>query len=196
MSREGEHLIENRTSFGRSSQQGVRLRQLAKGAGRAVGEPDRLVHLRKWARPARADAHSNTRDARSSSDEVAYERASARSLSAHQRMTMTDQSAPDAPATTPTLTARERASLKARAHALAPLVRVGHAGLTDASIGEIARALDAHELIKVRIAEGARDEREVMSQDISARTGAALVQRVGRVLVLWRPRPDHPSAKT
>ena len=46
------------------------------------------------------------------------------------------------------LTSRERASLKGRAHALEPIVQVGHAGVTDAVVAETDRALTAHELIK------------------------------------------------
>jgi RNA-binding protein len=105
---------------------------------------------------------------------------------------MTD--APNSPPPAPTLTTRERAHLKARAHALEPVVRVGHAGLTDAAVASIDRALEAHELIKVRLGEGEREERAEMSAAIGARTGAALVQRVGRVLVLWRPRPIEKDA--
>ena len=97
-----------------------------------------------------------------------------------------DGAAPPAPP----LTTRERAALKARAHALEPLVRVGHAGLTDASVAEIGRALDSHELIKVRIGEGDRDERAEVTRAIQARTGAALVQRIGHVAVLYRPSKE------
>ena len=80
--------------------------------------------------------------------------------------------------------------VKARAHGLEPVVRIGHAGLTDASADAIGRALDAHELIKVKIGEGDRDARAGVTDAIRAKTGAAVVQQVGRVLVLWRPRPD------
>lgn len=100
---------------------------------------------------------------------------------------MTD--VPKTPTPVPSLTTRERAHLKARAHALEPVVRVGHAGLTDAAVGSIDKALEAHELIKVRIGEGDREDRAEISAAITARTGAAVVQRVGRVLILWRPRP-------
>ena len=97
---------------------------------------------------------------------------------------------PPVPQPAPTLTTRERATLKARAHGLEPVVRIGHAGLTDASADAIGRALDAHELIKVKIGEGDRDARAEVTEAIRAKTGAAVVQQVGRVLVLWRPRPD------
>jgi RNA-binding protein len=110
---------------------------------------------------------------------------------------MTD--APDQPApvrAAPSLTTRERAALKARAHPLEPLIRIGHAGVTDAAVAAIDRALDAHELIKVKLGEGEREERNAMRTAICARTGAALVQSVGRVIVLWRPNPDETPAKS
>jgi RNA-binding protein len=88
-----------------------------------------------------------------------------------------------------TLTPRERASLKARAHPLEPVVHVGHGGVTDAVIAEVERALTAHELIKVRAGAADRDQRDAILADISARTDAAIVQTVGKVMVLWRPRP-------
>ena len=99
---------------------------------------------------------------------------------------------PPPPRRAPTLTARSRAALNARAHALEPVVRVGHAGITEGVVADIGRALEAHELIKVKVGEGERDEREAAAATIVDRTGAALVQKVGRVLVLWLPR-DEPS---
>ena len=92
-----------------------------------------------------------------------------------------------------TLTARERGRLKARAHALEPVVHVGNAGLTDKVAAEVERALAAHELIKVKIAGADRDAREALCDEICARADAAEVQRVGKVLVLWRPRPDQAA---
>ena len=103
---------------------------------------------------------------------------------------MPDMPDPATPRPAPSLTTRERAALKARAHALEPVVRVGHAGVTDAMVAEIDRALEAHELIKVKIGEGDRDTRRDHAETMAARTGAAVVQSVGRVLVLWRPRPE------
>ena len=51
----------------------------------------------------------------------------------------------------PRLTNRERAALKARAHALEPVVHVGSSGVTDAVVAEVDGALTAHELIKVKV---------------------------------------------
>ena len=88
------------------------------------------------------------------------------------------------------LTTRERAHLKARAHALEPKVMVGHGGLTPTVIAEIDRALTAHELIKVKILGDDREARETTGEEICAGTDSATVQRVGKVIVLWRPKPD------
>ena len=88
------------------------------------------------------------------------------------------------------LSARQRAALKARAHALEPVVQVGQAGASENVVAEVDRALTAHGLIKVRLAGAARDERHALADALSTRTDAAVVQQVGRVLVLWRPRPD------
>jgi RNA-binding protein len=88
------------------------------------------------------------------------------------------------------LTPRERAHLKARAHALEPKVMVGHGGVTPTVIAEIDRALTAHELIKVKILGDNREARETMGDEIRAGTDAAPIQRVGKVIVLWRPKPE------
>ncbi len=93
-----------------------------------------------------------------------------------------------------TLTPRERAQLKGRAHALEPRVQVGQGGLTAMVVAEIDRALTAHELIKVKILSDDRDDREAIGDEICQRAGAAFVQRVGKVLVIWRPKPEEPDA--
>ncbi len=68
-------------------------------------------------------------------------------------------------------------------------MQVGQAGLSDAVIKEIDRALTAHELIKVKILAD-RDAREEIADAMCAQTAAAIVQQVGKVVVLWRPKPD------
>ncbi|HYE86355.1 MAG TPA: ribosome assembly RNA-binding protein YhbY [Vicinamibacterales bacterium] len=90
------------------------------------------------------------------------------------------------------LTPRERADLKARAHSLEPLLQIGQSGLTDRMAAELDRTLTAHELIKVKVKTEDRESRETLCAAICERTGATAVQRVGNVLILWRPRPDAP----
>jgi RNA-binding protein len=87
------------------------------------------------------------------------------------------------------LTAAERKTLKARAHKLEPVVQIGAKGLTDEVVGEIERALHAHELVKVRAGALQRDERDAVLKDILGRTGAEHVQQVGKVFVIYRKNP-------
>lgn len=91
------------------------------------------------------------------------------------------------------LTTRERAHLKGRAHALEPTVQVGVGGLSDAVLVELERALTAHELIKVKVNGTDREARRALADAICARTDAAEVQRVGKIIVLWRPTPEERS---
>ena len=86
------------------------------------------------------------------------------------------------------LTAAERSALRARAHALHPVVMAGQGGLTQAVLRELERALRAHELVKFKVAEGDRDAREAILAQVCARLSAAPVQLIGRVLVLYRPK--------
>jgi RNA-binding protein len=90
----------------------------------------------------------------------------------------------------PSLTPRQRAHLKARAHSLEPVVQVGQAGASDALISEIDRALTAHGLIKVKLAGADRAARDTLTRQICAATDAVAVQQVGRIVALWKPRPD------
>ena len=91
------------------------------------------------------------------------------------------------------LSPRERQRLEARAHSLEPSVRIGHAALTDAVVAEIDRTLTAHKLIKIRIDAPDREMRADLCDEICTRVDAAEVQRVGKVLVLWRPAPEEDS---
>ena len=84
----------------------------------------------------------------------------------------------------------ERKQLKARAHALNPILHLGGKGLTEAVIAEIGRALAAHELIKVRAGGMERDEREAALAEICAKLEAQPVQHIGKVLVVYRERSE------
>ena len=84
-----------------------------------------------------------------------------------------------------------RRELKARAHALDPVVRVGGAGLSPAVLAEIDRALKSHELIKVRVNGSDRSGRETILAEICRQTGAQPVQHIGKILVLFRESPER-----
>jgi putative YhbY family RNA-binding protein len=92
----------------------------------------------------------------------------------------------------PTLEPDRRRALRAKAHHLDPVVTIGHHGLTPAVLHEIDVALTAHELVKVRVTGDERDARDDLLSRICAELDCAPVQRIGKLLVLWRERPAEP----
>ncbi|NOT85029.1 MAG: YhbY family RNA-binding protein [Methylococcaceae bacterium] len=83
----------------------------------------------------------------------------------------------------------DKKRFKAQAHALKPVIMIGNAGLTPAVLAEIERALDIHELIKIRI-RAERDDRERMSVQICLDTKAELIQKIGQISVIYRKNPN------
>jgi RNA-binding protein len=90
----------------------------------------------------------------------------------------------------PELTERQRRHLRGLAHPLKPIIRLGNAGLTDAVATETTRALNDHELIKVKGAGGDRDARDAIFIELAKRTASALIHRIGNVAVLYRPNAE------
>jgi RNA-binding protein len=78
--------------------------------------------------------------------------------------------------------------LKARAQLLDPILKLGHAGLTDAFAESLAHALDHHGLVKIRFTDF-KDEKKTLAAEIAARVGAELIARVGNVAVYYRQPP-------
>ena|SRR5689334_22006543 len=82
--------------------------------------------------------------------------------------------------------------LRGLAHALKPVIMTGNKGLTDAVLKEFGIALDHHELIKVKLGSDDRDERRAQIAELGERSGAELVQSIGRVACFYRQNPENP----
>jgi putative YhbY family RNA-binding protein len=96
--------------------------------------------------------------------------------------------------TTP-LSSLERGALRADAHVLHPVVTVSTKGLTASVLAEIARALQSHELIKVKAATDDRELRAAWMTEICAKLEAHPIQSIGKVLVIYRERPPEPKKR-
>jgi putative YhbY family RNA-binding protein len=83
----------------------------------------------------------------------------------------------------------QRRALKARAHHLQPVVLIGDAGLTPTVLREIDINLKSHELIKIRVFGDDRAARAALIEAICTPLQAAAVQHIGKILVIFRPRP-------
>jgi putative YhbY family RNA-binding protein len=89
------------------------------------------------------------------------------------------------------LTPAERKEKRGEAHHLDPVVIIGGEGLTDAIFKEADAGLNAHGLIKVRMFSDSRPDREAALAAMADKLGAAPVQHIGKLLVLWRPMPER-----
>ena len=87
------------------------------------------------------------------------------------------------------LTPAQRKVHRSEAHHLDPVVMIGNDGLTAAVKKEIDAALNAHGLIKVRVFSDDRSAREALFAGLADDLNAAPIQHIGKLLVLWRPKP-------
>ena len=92
------------------------------------------------------------------------------------------------------LTEPQKRFLKQRAHNLKPVVIVGGAGLSEGVLNELDLTLEHHELIKVRVNAGDRDERDAMIVEMCQKSRCELVQRIGHIAIIYRPA-EKPQLK-
>lgn len=90
------------------------------------------------------------------------------------------------------LSEKQRRHLKGLAHPLKPVILMGNAGLTEAVIAETQRALNDHELIKVRLPGLDREDRDAALALLAERTASTMVARIGHVAVLYKAHPELP----
>ena len=91
------------------------------------------------------------------------------------------------------MNAKLKKRLRAIGHELKPVVTVAGNGLSSGVLTELNRALDDHELIKVKIV-GDREERDVVIQEIEAIEDTEVVQKIGGIALVYRPaREPNPA---
>lgn len=90
----------------------------------------------------------------------------------------------------PTLSSQEVRILRSQLHHLKPVVIIGNNGLSTAVLQEINRALDDHELIKIRTNLADRGERSKVSCEICDKLAASLIQTIGQIIAIYRKNPN------
>ena len=90
------------------------------------------------------------------------------------------------------LTGKQRSHLRALAHALKPVVQIGHGGLTDAVLTAVDGALQTHELIKIRITGNEEASAAELVLELEKRTHSTVAQVIGKTLVVYRGRKKDP----
>ena len=95
-----------------------------------------------------------------------------------------------------TPTSKELRQLRALAHKLRPVVTIAAKGLSPTVLEELNRALNDHELIKVKVTVGDRDQRESVIHSVCEHSGAVLVQRIGNIATLLRTNAQANPKKS
>ncbi|MGE8234242.1 MAG: ribosome assembly RNA-binding protein YhbY [Stenotrophomonas sp.] len=88
------------------------------------------------------------------------------------------------------LTSAQNRFLRGIAHDLKALLQIGGKGVTPAFLAELDEVLERHELVKVKVAAEDREARDALIDELIQASGAALVQRIGHVAVLYRPAKE------
>ena len=84
------------------------------------------------------------------------------------------------------MTSKERAKLKSQAMTMECIFQIGKSGLSTQSIDAIRDALDARELIKINVLKNCDDDIKILAGVLADRTGSAVVQVIGRKVVLYK----------
>jgi RNA-binding protein len=91
-----------------------------------------------------------------------------------------------------TLTGKQKHYLRGLAHNRKPVVTIGAAGVSATVVREVDQALDHHELLKLKLPAGDREQRQELLQQICQQTRAELVQLMGRIGTVYR-RATEPK---
>jgi len=91
-----------------------------------------------------------------------------------------------------TLSAGDKKHLRQLGHSLNPVVTVAAKGLSENVLAEVERALEDHELIKVKFAVGDRDIKQQLIDELCRQSAAQLVQTIGHIALIYR-KADRPN---
>ena len=72
------------------------------------------------------------------------------------------------------------------AHHLDPVVSISERGISDGIVAETERALNDHELIKIKVDALEKADRVELAKELARQTEATVVQNIGKVAVLYR----------
>ncbi|MEO7198747.1 MAG: ribosome assembly RNA-binding protein YhbY [Dokdonella sp.] len=89
------------------------------------------------------------------------------------------------------LSTSQKQFLRGLAHQLNPVIMVGQKGITPTLLKEFSGALDHHELVKVRLSGGDREQRSSQIEEMCAASGAELVQTIGHTASFWRRNAEE-----
>ncbi len=89
------------------------------------------------------------------------------------------------------LNATRKKAFRTIGHGLKPVVTVADKGLTEGVVSETLRALNDHELIKVKFAVGEREVKQQLIVSLCEQTEAELVQTIGNIALIYKPTKER-----
>ena len=90
------------------------------------------------------------------------------------------------------LSGKEKRYLRSLANTVDPVVQVGKASVNESVLFSLNEALEARELVKVKVLKNCLDEVKDVAQELAEQSKSELVQVIGRNVVLYRPNPEKP----
>jgi len=93
------------------------------------------------------------------------------------------------------MTSKQRAYLKSLAMNLDPIFNIGKDSFTPGMANAIRESMEKNELIKVSVLKNCMDDPKELGILVAERTGAELVQVIGKKIVLYKPAKDEKDRK-
>ncbi|MBS9405182.1 ribosome assembly RNA-binding protein YhbY [Halomonas sp. TRM85114] len=88
------------------------------------------------------------------------------------------------------LSQAQKKAFRSIGHHLDPVVTVSENGASEGVLAELERALNDHELIKIKLALPERDDRSAMLDELVKTSGAEKIQTIGKMALLYRRNPQ------
>ena len=93
------------------------------------------------------------------------------------------------------LTTKQRAFLRAQATHIDTIMQIGKGGVGEAMVKTVVDALEARELIKMKVLENSGEYPRALGEELAAACGAELVTVIGNKIVLYRQASDPRHRK-
>ncbi len=90
------------------------------------------------------------------------------------------------------ITSSQKRKLKSLAHKLKPVVLIGQKGITESLVKAVDKALEDHELIKVKFID-LKDEKVELLEKVISDTKSFLVNLIGNTAIIYRENPELPK---
>ena len=92
-----------------------------------------------------------------------------------------------------TLSGKQKRFLRGLGSTIDPIVQVGKGGIVPGVIQQADEALEARELVKVRVLNNCLEDTKEVAGELAKHCHAALAQVIGRTFLLYRPSSKNPQ---